>query len=78
MVNPEWETGMKSETVERRFCTYCGKTNKLIIIINELNLKLKLKGSEARWANPELNVGNYIKWTKNYTLYSTKLPKCFF
>ena len=27
MVNLEWETGMKSEMVEGRLCTYCGKTN---------------------------------------------------
>ena len=27
------------------------------------------------WANPKLNVGNCLKWTKNHTLYSIKFLK---
>ena len=29
-----------------------------------------MKGSEAKWANPELNVGNCLKSSKRFQLYS--------
>ena len=52
---------------------------KLVINVWILSESLiNLKGSEAKWANPELNVGNCLKsskMTKNHTLYSTKMPK---
>ena len=37
----------------------------LIVIDAEINhVHCQLKGSEAKWANPELNVGNCLKSSK--------------
>ena len=50
-----------------------------VLIIAMVHVIVYLKGQEPSWANPELNVGNYLKktqkWTKNHTLHSTKLSK---
>ena len=48
-----------------------------VLIIAMVHVIVYLKGQEPSWANPELNVGNYLKKLKNgLKIIHCTLPSC--